>query len=800
MRHGPRISDELEALTRELGLKLAVGPGSTVTVRDLADDQRHDYTIDADAAVELKPGHVSVQSPIAAALMGTRTLGEEVAVRLPSGERRFEVSRIHVQGSEEARQLAAWSSADTRSSVPLPTSAGVGEPPWVFVADSEWALRQVRLGEGQARAVLQQPWALVAAGPEMEVELEVEALDGDCFAVVDTLDGGCSAVVDTLRQGPCRLYRVAGTVGFRAEDGSLTVVETGPAVDRADFEYRLHGKRRLFGRAATPLFLGRPAMHRWRDGALQGEVAEEDMEWLPAVPGATWKPAHPTDAVLGLGLLRLVRAGVVRRSVQLCVLPVEADMEIRPAADVRRGEIVLTGFGEIEAAVEEQSGVKAKGHSGGDGRGYRLELTARDNPSPRTVVVAVQWRGRDGPLGAAKLKLPFPAEDAAFFGARGEELSPGVAITPAQMAGVRAEIIARGGTDFKLVGRYGGKDEGEGEIVGRCGMIATDVPAAGPGRHVLDLAALKPDVADALAASRDVDGAVELRVHDPRQADAVHPAFVIVQRFDLRLEPRRAESHVLKLDAASRPNMSARDLASLVVEARDLLDPNLKPTTLQRTGDHGWRAPRRRLAPGPYLVVGRQDGHHRVRPLVWHYGSAPPHSDGAAGHRPRNVAEAYSRRLDETEAVEAFRSVAGRMGEQPGSGDWRLAFAYLRETALPVRIFPLLQALAETPKACAMAAVVADTPEEFDLLWERMQRFSFAWRQVPLRCWREAFAADMEHQREAVSEFDDTGFGPLFWRYQADEVGLRINQLTSRLRGMEEEFDLLHAELTGESR
>ena len=798
MRHGPTISDELEALTRELGLRLAVGPGSTVTVRDLADDQRHEYTIAADAAVELKPGRVSVQSPIASALMGTRTLGEEMTVRLPSGERRFEVSRIHVRGSTEARQLAAWSSAETESSPPLPTSAGVGDPPWVFVADSERVLRQVQLGEGQARVALQQPWALVAARSEMEVEVEVEALDRDCFAVVDTLDGDCSAVVDTLRQGPCRLYRVAGTVGFRAEDGSLTVVETGPASDRADFEYRLHGKRRLFGRAATPLFLGRPAMQEWRDGALQGEVAEEDMEWLPAVPGATWQPAHPTDAVLGLGLLRLARAGVVRRSVQLCVLPAGADTKIRPVADARRGEIVLTGFGEIEAAVEEQSGVEAKGQSGDSGWGYRLELIARDNPPPRAVVVAVQWRGREGPLGAAKLKLPFPAEDAAFFGARGEELPPGVAITPAQMAGVRAEIIVRGGTDFKLVGRYVGKDDGE--IAGRCGMIAADVPAAGPGRHVLDLAALKPDVADALAASRDVDGAVELRVHDPRQADAVHPAFVIVQCFNLRLEPRRAGSHVLKLDAASRSNMSARDVASLVVEARDLLDPNLKPTTLQRTGDHGWRAPRRRLAPGPYLVVGRQDGHHRVWPLVWHYGSVPPHADGAAGRRPRNVAEAYSRRLDEAEAVEAFRSVAGRMGEQPDSSDWRLAFAYLRETALPVRIFPLLQALAETPKACAMAAVVADTPEEFDLLWERMQTLSFAWRQVPLRCWREAFAADAKHRREAVSEFDDTDLGRLLWQYRDDAVGLRINQLKSRLSGMDEEFDLLHAELTGESR
>lgn len=777
-----RTGDELGALTRELGIKLAVGRGSTVTVRDLADGELRDYTFATDAAVDLKPGHVSMASPIAVALVGTRSVGEEVTAQLPDGDRRLVVLKVHARGSKNAHRLAAWSLAESLSETSPAAKAGAGDPPWVFAAHAKRVFRQVRrrpsrqLRPSRRRVVVDAPWALVAASSDVEVE---------------TLDGADPGVVDTLRQGSRRLYRTKGKVGLRAEDGSLTVVETRPSTGRQGVEYRLQGKQRIFGRAGTPVFVGRPALHKCQGEVLQGVVPEQEVEWAPEVPGAKWKPVHPPEAVVGGGLLRCTRAGVVQRSVRICVLPVSADVAIRPSSDARRGEIALTGFGEIDATVAGPSDVTAHVHS--DARETRLGLIAHDHPPPRTVIVTVEWRGRTGPRGRAELMLPFPTEHAAFFDARGQELPVGCTITPKQMVGARAEVVVRAGAEVKLRGRYVGKDKGEGEVARRCAEIANRVPAVGPGRHVLDLAAARSTVADALAVSRDVDGAVELLVCDGRQAESANRASVRVARFDLRLVPSEAGSSVLELDAAGRRKSTVRDLASLAVEALNLLDPNLKSAPLSRVGDYGWRMPRERLASGAHLVVGRQGCHHRVRPLLWRSGPEGPCTEPAAEPRPRDVAEAYSSGFRDSAAAEAFRFVARQMGDRPDSADWRLVFGYLRETSLPVHVFPLLEALATTPKACAMAAVVANTQEDFDLLWQRMQAFRLAWRQVPLGCWRDAFAADAKRRRESTRALGDTDLARLALQ---DDVRSRIDRVKARLGNADEAIESMRAELT----
>lgn len=774
-----RTGDELEALIRELGIKLAVGVGSTVTVRDLADGKLRDYTFTRDVG-DTKSGHASMGSALAAALVGARSLGEEVTARLPDGDRRLVVSRIHVHGSKRARQLAAWSLVESQSSSPPPASAGAGEPPWVFVADAKKVLRQVRSRPGRRSVVVDQPWALVAASSKMEVE---------------TVDGGGPAVVDTLRQGTRRLYRASGKVGFRAEDGALTVVETGRSAGGADFKYKLHGERRVFGRAGTPVFLGRPALRKWQGDILQGVVPEQELEWLPDVPGATWGPAHPPEAVVGLGLLRCTRAGVVRRSVQVCVLPATADLEVRPSSDARRGEIALTGFGEIEATVAEPSGVEAKGS--GDDRDYCLVLAAHaqaDTP-PRSVVVTVQWRGRDGSLGRAELKLPFPSEHAAFFDSRGREFAPGFVLTARQLAGARAEAVVLGDAKVELRAEYAGRDEGE--IERRCSRIARDVPTASRGHRALDLASVQPPVQDALAVGRDLDGAVKLLIRDGREAGPSSSPAVMVKRFDLALEHPDPDSRVLRLDTPSRRNAAARDLASLSVEALPLLDPALKPVTLRRADGHSWDVS---LTPGPYLVVGRQGDWQRIRPLVWLVGptrhgseSAHPASE-TARPRPATAQEAYARGLHGEEAVELFHSVTARMSQQPGSSDWRLAFGYLQKTSLPVHCFPLLQAMARVPKACAMAAVVAEN-DDFDLLWERMEALSCAWWQVPLCCWRDAFGAHAKHRWEAISVFGDTDLARQAFQ---DDIRSRIDRVKARLDGADEAFASIRTELTGD--
>lgn len=764
-----KISAELDLLTRELEIGIPVRRGVEVVVHDLTKGKQRRHTVVGSAQVDIDAGHVSASSPMGRALLGTRQ-GKEIDVELPGGERRFKVLQVRVNASEDARQLIAWTLGE-------PASPSLGDLPWLFAADPVQVLRKIHGIADRGSVGLDMPWVLVAASADTEIE---------------TGDDDRAAVVDVIRPGAQRLYRVRGTAVLRRSDGSSITIEMAASSDSADVAYDLHGTRRAFGRERTPAFLGCPVMRKWRDGELQGVVLEHHLQWTPDVPGATWKGLSDCELVVGAGTLRYVEAGVVRRSVRLRVLPEQAAVELHTSTDPRRGEVRLLGFGEIEASVGESLNVRTSG----DSDEYRLELTAQDEQPPRDVVVRVDWPGSDGLLGTAELRLPFPTEHAAFFGPRGQELSLGSTLTAAQLAGTRAEVIAAGQATFEVLGRYIGKDASR--IKRRCNRTAVEVPAASPGYHALDLAAVQSAVEDALAHGRDLDGAVELRIHgaqggirDAPGTSAPHPACVSVMRFDLTVERRDADSSVLDLDELSRSKLTAADLADLALEALFLLDPDLKPAPLKRTGKTGWLAPEQDLGPGPYLVVGSGPSRRRLWPLTWYAGPATPQPEHTPP-RPKTIAEAYARRLDGTEAVEAFQSVALRMAERPGSADWSLVFGGLRERSLPVQVFPLLEGFAKTPKACAMAAVKAGQ-DDFEIVWERMEETFFAWWQVPHCCWRDVLEAYAAHEREQAGALGDTDMALRPFR---DDIHLRIERLKARLTDMDDAFESMRAKLT----
>jgi transcription elongation factor GreA len=70
-----------------------VGFGSRVTIRDLDQAEELTFTLVAGDFMDLDGGHVSLASPIGQGLMGSRQ-GEDVTVRLPVGERRFQVMTL----------------------------------------------------------------------------------------------------------------------------------------------------------------------------------------------------------------------------------------------------------------------------------------------------------------------------------------------------------------------------------------------------------------------------------------------------------------------------------------------------------------------------------------------------------------------------------------------------------------------------------------------------------------------------------------------------------------------------------
>ena len=156
------------------------------------------------------------------------------------------------------------------------------------------------------------------------------------------------------------------------------------------------------------------------------------------------------------------------------------------------------------------------------------------------------------------------------------------------------------------------------------------------------------------------------------------------------------------------------------------------------------------------------------------------------------VREAYAqaaKRDDKTSTTSEgpFGPVVRTMSSNPGHEDWDLVFGYIRLKSLPVTAFPLLRALFRDPVACVMAA--ADASEsDFELLWERMELFPFAWWQIPLDSWREAYESYAEHWQGQLEQIDDTDQA---WDILVRQTDASIDRVRSRLVGLKAAFGFL---------
>ncbi len=69
------------------------GFGSWLKVREKSSGDEYEYTITAGDFMDLDAGHISMASPLARGLMGSKA-GDEVVVALPAGERTFEIVEL----------------------------------------------------------------------------------------------------------------------------------------------------------------------------------------------------------------------------------------------------------------------------------------------------------------------------------------------------------------------------------------------------------------------------------------------------------------------------------------------------------------------------------------------------------------------------------------------------------------------------------------------------------------------------------------------------------------------------------
>lgn len=67
--------------------------GATITVTNLDTEEEHRYQIVGADEADIDAGYISISAPVARALIG-KSVGDEVVVRLPSGDRRYSVEEI----------------------------------------------------------------------------------------------------------------------------------------------------------------------------------------------------------------------------------------------------------------------------------------------------------------------------------------------------------------------------------------------------------------------------------------------------------------------------------------------------------------------------------------------------------------------------------------------------------------------------------------------------------------------------------------------------------------------------------
>jgi len=70
-----------------------IGFGATVTLTDMENDEEVVYIVVGENESDVKAGKISIAAPLARAMLG-KAEGDEVVVRLPKGDREFEVVKI----------------------------------------------------------------------------------------------------------------------------------------------------------------------------------------------------------------------------------------------------------------------------------------------------------------------------------------------------------------------------------------------------------------------------------------------------------------------------------------------------------------------------------------------------------------------------------------------------------------------------------------------------------------------------------------------------------------------------------
>jgi hypothetical protein len=142
------------------------------------------------------------------------------------------------------------------------------------------------------------------------------------------------------------------------------------------------------------------------------------------------------------------------------------------------------------------------------------------------------------------------------------------------------------------------------------------------------------------------------------------------------------------------------------------------------------------MAPGPWLIVGREGAWCRIRPLLWVVAEheLPP---GAVDDGISKLGYAI-RISDVTQRREALVQLLHDLAEHPESPEWETVIQYFASLrGLPSATLDLFALIADNPSIVPALLFRADELL-FDVIWERLDELPFSWHLVSIQSWLQA--------------------------------------------------------------
>ncbi|WP_129125929.1 STY4851/ECs_5259 family protein [Geomonas oryzae] len=506
---------------------------------------------------------------------------QTTTMRKLAGHDKYRIDRClwNVSNSDSAEEhVLRLSAPDGRS---WSTTGFRGESldqdlPWVFDAGDE-VNALVRQGSGAVAT----SEAFVALPPRWDVS----AMEED----IPIFEG-------VLHQFERKVFRVRGTACFSLND-AVCRVRTGRADAKLE-TYEWRGQR-LWGEFTRPsmAFLGVPKLFKidenggaqqmagafgWRPIGTRGLVGTN-----PSGPAEMWYPA----------------AGEVKFRSRMVILPPNAKTTM-DFTDARSGEIRLENWGAI-SAVLVTTGVSSSVIRNSNYLSIGLKVAGSDSV-PEWVELDVFWSQTPVP---ARVRLPYPAQGARAFDAKGRELQSGSLLSANRLLGVRILCLSgsqacskRISLEFRLSGN------GKGSLFS---LLMAD-----QSLHVeIRLQDYASEIAQLLATDDRPDASVEAIV---RIGSAIS-ARLRIARYESRLV---RENGRVSLDASGFRGISEDALIELPVMAMRLDFPGedavrLSGFTSEGVATGAWEFNPQQREPGSWLIFPREDASLSFRPTIW---------------------------------------------------------------------------------------------------------------------------------------------------------------------------------------